>query len=203
MGSRTGRQFQRYNDQGGRQVVGCIPYRLRKPHQSSPINGTVIEEIEVLLISSQKSPKMMFPKGGWETDESIEQAVLRETEEEAGVQGIVRSKLGTWSFKSQSLGIFHEGHMFPLFVTKELDVWPEQNVRRRKWMSVEEAKEACVHLWMKEALDEFICKFPLRKKQEENHKSCLLEYRRTEELRKLGIAAHQSGEEEVDCCLVN
>ncbi|MCI12140.1 nudix hydrolase 4, partial [Trifolium medium] len=30
---------------------------------------------------------MQFPKGGWETDETMEQAALRETIEEAGVVG--------------------------------------------------------------------------------------------------------------------
>lgn len=129
-------------------------------------------------------------QGGWEIDESMKEAVLRETVEEAGVGGIVgvstitlvlvtakyalsyctlcfdnntgvcvyslespttfyvslskmssvvldvilQYKLGTWSFKSKSQGTFHEGHMFPLRVTDEFDVWPEKNVRQRIWV---------------------------------------------------------------------
>ncbi|CAI9780055.1 unnamed protein product [Fraxinus pennsylvanica] len=132
--SRTGRHLQRYN-QGYRLVVGCIPYRIRKTHKSSPY------ELEVLMISSQKSSRMMFPKGGWEIDEDIELAASRETLEEAGVIGSLGDKLGEWIFKSKRQDKFHEGSMFSLLVTEELDVWPEKNVRQRKWMTVDEARE--------------------------------------------------------------
>ncbi|KAL2554827.1 Nudix hydrolase 17 [Forsythia ovata] len=135
--SRTGRHLQRYN-QGCRLVVGCIPYRIRKTNKSSPV-----EELEVLLISSQKSSSMMFPKGGWEIDEDIELAASRETLEEAGVIGSLGDKLGEWVFKSKRQDKFHEGTMFSLLVTEELDVWPEKNVRQRKWMTVNEAREVC------------------------------------------------------------
>ncbi|KAM7484700.1 hypothetical protein LguiA_000709 [Lonicera macranthoides] len=142
--SRTGRHLQRYNNKGRRLVVGCIPYRYK--------NGN--DELEVLVITSQKGQKMMFPKGGWELDESAEEAASRESLEEAGVLGNVQCELGKWSFKSKSCsGTYHEGFMFPLLVTQQLDLWPEKNVRQRKWMSASEAREVCQHVWMKEALD--------------------------------------------------
>ncbi|KAK8579554.1 hypothetical protein V6N13_142745 [Hibiscus sabdariffa] len=84
MVSRTGRHLQRYDNLGRRQVVGCIPYRFK-----CGSDGTISDDLEVLVISSQKGPKMMFPKGGWEIDESIEEAALRESIEEAGVLGNV------------------------------------------------------------------------------------------------------------------
>ncbi|GAB2290432.1 hypothetical protein Dimus_024710 [Dionaea muscipula] len=78
--SRAGRQLQRYNPNGHHLVVGCIPYR----YKGSCKNGT---EVEVLVISSQKArgKGIMFPKGGWELDESVEEAAHRESLEEAGV----------------------------------------------------------------------------------------------------------------------
>ncbi|KAE9588256.1 hypothetical protein Lal_00002741 [Lupinus albus] len=142
---RTGRHLQRYHN-GCRQVVGCIPYRYKS-------KGIQDKEIEVLVISAQKGQGMQFPKGGWEIDESMEQAALRETIEEAGVIGNVESKLGKWVYKSKSQAIMHEGYMFPLLVNKQLDNWPEMNFRKRIWMTVAEAKEICPHAWMKEALD--------------------------------------------------
>lgn len=154
MPSRFGRHLQRYN-QGIRLVVGCIPYRIRNGSRSGKI-----EDVEVLLISSQKSERMMFPKGGWEVDENIEFAASRETMEEAGVVGILGEKLGQWIYKSKrQQEKFHEGSMFPLLVTEELDVWPEKDLRQRVWMSVGEAREACAQPWMKEALDAFVCQF--------------------------------------------
>lgn len=87
-------------------------------------------------------------QGGWETDEALEDAALRETFEESGVVGDVgvQEYLGTWSFKSKSQGTFHEGHMFPLLVTEELEDWPEKTVRKRLWVSCESAYLSCCDL---------------------------------------------------------
>ncbi|ONI09399.1 hypothetical protein PRUPE_5G235900 [Prunus persica] len=166
--SRTGRHMQRY-DEGYRQVVGCIPYRFRKTEQSSSL-----EELEVLVISSQKGQGMLFPKGGWEIDESIEEAAKRETLEEAGVVGHLGSRLGMWRYKSKSHGLIHEGYMFPLLVQQQLDFWPEQSARKRQWMSVAEAREACQNWWMREALEKLVCRqmHPQQKEEAEEETKC-------------------------------
>ncbi|CAI8605446.1 unnamed protein product [Vicia faba] len=130
--SRSGREMQRYNSNGGRQVVGCIPYKYKQN-----IDGSMSNELE----------------GGWELDESLEEAACRESLEEAGVIGIVEHELGEWSFISKRYGIYYEGHMFPLLVKEQLDIWAEKNLRTRLWMNVVEARDACQHWWMKEALD--------------------------------------------------
>ncbi|KAF5445557.1 hypothetical protein F2P56_034603 [Juglans regia] len=147
--SRTGRHSQRYDSKGYRQVVGCIPYRYRETNCQS----SSIEDLEVLVISSQKGQGMMFPKGGWETDETVEDAAMRETQEEAGVVGKVENCLGNWQYKSKRQNIMHEVYMFSLLVNDQLDRWPEKNLRERRWMTVAEAREVCQHGWMKEALD--------------------------------------------------
>lgn len=54
-------------------------------------------EFEVLLVSSQKGHTFMFPKGGWEVDESIEEAACRESLEEAGVIGTV--EVNNWMYR--------------------------------------------------------------------------------------------------------
>ncbi|KAL9252851.1 Nudix hydrolase 17, mitochondrial-like protein [Drosera capensis] len=127
--SRTGRQLQRYNHSGRRLVVGCIPYR----YKGSCDNGEV--------------------EGGWELDESLEEAAYRESLEEAGVLGSIEGELGTWIYESKSHDAVYEGCMFSLLVTKQLDLWPEKNMRQRVWKTIEEAKEVCNQWWMKEALD--------------------------------------------------
>ncbi|XP_044478701.1 nudix hydrolase 4-like [Mangifera indica] len=152
--SRTGRHLQRYCQMGFRQVVGCVPYRYKGIKQ--PQHEIDEEDIQVLLISSQKGKGMLFPKGGWELDESKVDAALRETVEEAGVTGIVEHELGKWNFKSKSHDTYYEGFMFSLLVKEQLEIWPEKNLRKRTWMSVAEARKACQYVWMKEALDRLV-----------------------------------------------
>ncbi|PKA53553.1 Nudix hydrolase 17, mitochondrial [Apostasia shenzhenica] len=153
LASRQGRQLQRYSSTGGRLVVGrCIPYKFNGKCSGNDL----LRCMEVLVISSQKGYGMMFPKGGWESDETIKQAASREALEEAGVQGNVERRLGRWSYKSRTHSAINEGIMFPLNVTEELDNWPEMSVRQRRWVSVAEAREGCQHPWMREALDRLV-----------------------------------------------
>ncbi|CAM6088577.1 unnamed protein product [Calypogeia fissa] len=153
--ARTGRHQQRY-DQGYRLVAGCIPYRVGSPGVS---NGESEQNVEVLMITSQRGEGLLFPKGGWETDETVEEAALREALEEAGVRGILKEKLGTWDFKSkrQQGESCPEGlcraNMFALSVTEQLDTWPEQHARQRQWFPLADAIEQCRVEWMQDALD--------------------------------------------------
>ncbi|KAG1334878.1 nudix hydrolase 17, mitochondrial [Cocos nucifera] len=151
--SRQGRQLQRYSRSGSRLVVGCIPYKF---NIDNPCGDDLDQVMEVLVISSQKGYGMMFPKGGWEIDETIKQAASREALEEAGVQGNVERRLGRWKYKSKTHDAFCEGVMFPLNVTEVLMDWPEMDVRERRWVNVAEAREGCEHLWMKEALERLV-----------------------------------------------
>ena len=152
MVARQGRDLQRYSaSTGGRIVVGCIPYRERANDGG--------EVVEVLVISSRKkgaSAGVMFPKGGWELDESMEEAARREALEEAGVRGETGAKLGSWRYRSRRYDATYEGYMFPLRVTEEMERWPEmESGRGREWVSVREAMERCPHWWMREALQLF------------------------------------------------
>jgi len=107
---------------------------------------------------------MVFPKGGWESDETVQEAAHRETIEEAGVLGFLQEpSLGEFTFKSKKherLGSAHKGrcvaHMFVLEVTEELQEWPERLERQREWVSLEEASRRVRHEWMREALHVWI-----------------------------------------------
>ena len=65
--AREGRELQRF-DGDCRLVTGCVP----------------IYQNKLVLISSQNLG-WVFPKGGWETDETQQQGAAREAYEEAGV----------------------------------------------------------------------------------------------------------------------
>ncbi|GMJ06633.1 nudix hydrolase homolog 4 [Hibiscus trionum] len=168
---RSGRHLQRYDKRGFRLVVGCIPYRYKKTDATSS-NDDVIE---VLVINEQNGKGVLFPKGGWELDESMEEAAVRETLEEAGVVGNIECKLGEWSYKSKRRSILHEGHMFPMLVKQELDLWPEKNIRTRQWVTISKAREECPHLWMREALEELVSRQQMqpRPAEEADRTTCI------------------------------
>ncbi|RVW92994.1 Nudix hydrolase 16, mitochondrial [Vitis vinifera] len=63
----------------------CIPFKHRNPDEGSNENSEKV--VEVLMINSPSGPGLLFPKGGWENDETVEEAAIREAIEEAGVRG--------------------------------------------------------------------------------------------------------------------
>ncbi|CAJ1953311.1 unnamed protein product [Sphenostylis stenocarpa] len=158
--ARTGRQRQRYED-NMRLVSGCIPYRWIKGKVDQ--NEDTEEIIEVLMVSSPKRDDLVFPKGGWEDDETVAEAACREALEEAGVKGIVREiPLGRWEFRSKSSNDSRSqegwcrGYMFALEVTEELKTWPEQKDHNRHWVNIKEAFRLSRYDWMCKALEVFL-----------------------------------------------
>ncbi|KAJ4838069.1 hypothetical protein Tsubulata_050497 [Turnera subulata] len=159
--ARSGRERQRYED-NVRLVSGCIPYRLTKDDREED-NIDLEGRIEVLMLTSPNRTDFVFPKGGWEDDETVVQAACREAFEEAGVKGILKEcPIGEWKFRSKSRqDLFSmegscKGYMFALEVTEELETWPEQEIRDRKWLTIKDAFELCRYEWMREALDRFL-----------------------------------------------
>uniref|UniRef100_A0A7N0VN34 Nudix hydrolase domain-containing protein n=1 Tax=Kalanchoe fedtschenkoi TaxID=63787 RepID=A0A7N0VN34_KALFE len=157
--ARIGRHRQRYQD-NFRLVSGCIPYKVTKDDDES--SSQRMCTVKVLMVSTPNRNDLVFPKGGWEDDETVEEAACREALEEAGVKGILQDvSLGVWEFRSKSREEIScmeggcRGYMFALEVTEELDVWPEQGDKSRKWLNVEEARSLCRYDWMREALDRF------------------------------------------------
>lgn len=162
--ARKGRHRQRYEN-NLRLVSGCIPYRLlTKDAQGYCTCGNLQETwFQVLMVTSPNRDDLVFPKGGWEDDETREEAACREALEEAGVIGIVKeAPLGEWEFRSKSkqnicsLEGGCKGYMFALEVTEVLETWPEHQNRGRRWLNIKEAFELCRYEWMREALEAFL-----------------------------------------------
>lgn len=151
--ARIGRQKQRYEN-GFRLVSGCIPYKFKQGE-----DGDLKDILLVLMISTPNRSDLIFPKGGWENDETDIDAARREALEEAGIQGIIHeTRLGEWIFKSKSKENSSKegackGCMFAMEVKEELDFWPEKSTHGRLWVSVADAFERSRYPWMREALD--------------------------------------------------
>jgi len=158
--ARQGRHNQRYSAEGERLVAGCLPVRAERG-QSGP--GAV----RVLLIGASSGGGLVLPKGGWETDETVQDAARRETVEEAGVRGDIEEEtLGQFRYCSAKAGRLAErnpahapcsvAYIFVMHVTEELDKWPELHKRTRHWLPIEEACARCKHDWIREVLEAWV-----------------------------------------------
>lgn len=109
----------------------CIPVRCTPDHARP-------DSVRVLLISSSNGSGWVFPKGGWELDESAKEAARRETVEEGGVRGdLEEPQLGVYPYSNRKPGSQRKGciaHVFVMNVQEELAVWPEAAHRTRRWV---------------------------------------------------------------------
>lgn len=112
--------------------AGAIPYAI--------VEG----QVAVLLVTSRRSGRWIFPKGGLMEGLSAPEAAAQEALEEAGVEGVVGAMpLGAWrTIKRRGVRVTPiEVDMFPLRVTRQLDNWEEQSQRRRHWAGLREARQ--------------------------------------------------------------
>jgi diphosphoinositol-polyphosphate diphosphatase len=144
--SRTGRERQRFAGEADakiRLVAGSIPTRRAE-------SGAW----EVLMVTNKHKDSLIFPKGGWETDETAEEAAARESMEEAGVVGRL-TPLDEFAFESKMKGGVKtpcKCSVFVMRVTEVMEVWPEGDARSRAWYAPEEAIRNCKHPWMRDAM---------------------------------------------------
>jgi len=92
-------------------------------------------KIEILLITSRTRGKWIIPKGLIDPGDSAPFTALKETIEEAGVQGEVFPEvIGTYEYPKWS-GLCHVS-VFAMQVNKVLDVWEEMDFRKRHWFDI-------------------------------------------------------------------
>jgi len=69
-----------------RMVTGCVP---------------IVEGGRILLVSASRKSEWILPKGGWETDELMEESAIRECFEEAGVLGVLGPRLSEIEYETR------------------------------------------------------------------------------------------------------
>jgi 8-oxo-dGTP pyrophosphatase MutT (NUDIX family) len=94
---------------------------------------------EILLITSSTGNRWIVPKGWIEAGSTPAQCAVEEAFEEAGVQGVLSSKkpFGVVGIKSRG-----RERSIAVFLLEVLEVhkrWPEDELRRREWLSPEKA----------------------------------------------------------------
>ena len=123
---------------------GVIPFKIE--------NGI----IKVLLITSRRTKKWIFPKGIVEPELTPQVSAEEEAYEEAGVSGlIIDEEIG--SYKVDKWGGTCTVTMFPLKVDKVHEEWPESFFRKRKWLNIKQAQL----LITKKEISGLLKKFPI------------------------------------------
>lgn len=98
-------------------------------------------KLELLMVTSMKKQKWIFPKGYIEFNLSAFESAKKEAYEEAGVVGENETvELGSFRLKKKNEVALLK--VFSMEVTKELKDYPEKNMRKRKWFTIDEMNEA-------------------------------------------------------------
>lgn len=97
-------------------------------------------ELQILLITSIRKKKWIIPKGFIEFNLSAFESAKKEAFEEAGVIG-TNETIELGSFTIKKYGGLTNIVVYSMEVEKFKDDYPEKNLRKRKWYSVEEAIE--------------------------------------------------------------
>jgi 8-oxo-dGTP pyrophosphatase MutT (NUDIX family) len=96
--------------------------------------------VDVLMVTSRSGRRWIVPKGIIEPDLSPADSAANEAWEEAGVRGSMRpGAVGTYQY--QKWGGTCTVEVFALDVERLEDAWPEQDLRQRRWVGLDEAAE--------------------------------------------------------------
>ena len=112
----------------------------RKQVAALPVRRDHTGVLQVLLVTSRESRRLVIPKGWPWPGIKDHQAAAEEAREEAGITGKMRKKsIGSYSYDKQkaSGAIPVRVKVFLLEVEIELDDWPESRQRERIWCSVD------------------------------------------------------------------
>lgn len=107
--------------------AGAVPFRVTD------------DGIEFCLITSRGKGKWCFPKGVIDPGETPVETALKESDEEAGVRGeIWGPPLGSYIYSKwgRSLSVI----VMLLQVHETADRWDESDVRKRRWVTLDEAR---------------------------------------------------------------
>ena len=96
--------------------------------------------LDVVMVTSHSGKRWIVPKGIVEPDLSPAESAANEAWEEAGIRGTVRpGAVGTYQY--QKWGGTCTVEVFLLDVERLEDTWPEQDLRQRRCIAVDEAAE--------------------------------------------------------------
>ncbi len=101
------------------------------------------KEIFVCIVKRKGKNVWILPRGRVETNENMENTVVREVKEETGVISKVIRKIGVikYNYYSPFDRLFYdkEVHFYLLKITKHEKFVPNQEIQDMKWVSIQDA----------------------------------------------------------------
>lgn len=113
------------------------------PRQAGALPYAIVEgRLAFLLITTRKTGRWIFPKGGIEPGLTPWESAAKEALEEAGVVGeIAHEPVGSYrTCLGGSGSVLIDVDLYPLRVTNQLDDWREKGQRLRHWVTLGEAR---------------------------------------------------------------
>jgi 8-oxo-dGTP pyrophosphatase MutT (NUDIX family) len=111
--------------------------------------------LEVLLVTSRMGSRWVLPKGVVELDLSPAASAVKEALEEAGVRGTIDDEpLGTYQYRKW--GGTCTVQVFAMEVEEEVADWPEAGMRKRAWLTVDDARRRVDEEGLRQIFDPFI-----------------------------------------------
>jgi predicted phosphate transport protein (TIGR00153 family) len=115
--------------------------------------------VQILLVTSRETKRWVIPKGNQASGTSAHMAAAAEAEEEAGVVGpVCPTALGSYRYRKRrrnGASLMVDVEVFPLAVSRELDVWKEDSERERRWFSLSGAADAVEEEDLRELIRSF------------------------------------------------
>lgn len=111
-----------------------------------PVRKNAQGNLQVCLITSRGTGKWLIPKGWPKKKLQPFETAAEEAREEAGLLGEVgQAAVGSFKY-SKKLHLLASMHcqidVYPLLVEQELENWPEESQRERRWFDQLDAAEA-------------------------------------------------------------
>ncbi len=101
------------------------------------------DETLVLLVTSRETGRWVLPKGWAEKRLAGGELAAREAFEEAGIEGqVTGDPIGSYTYVKRlprEKTIECTVDVYPMWVTRLLDRWPEAKQRRREWFTLAQA----------------------------------------------------------------
>lgn len=153
---------------GGKKSSNKIDRAIRVQYGTLPYRFTETNSLGVLLVTTRRTRRWIVPKGWPIKGLNPPQSAAREAYEEAGIRGTVGAKsIGVFPYEkcldANGVTVPCEVRLFPMFVKRQLETWPEAHEREARWFEPAKALSAVKDASLRELIELFVERITTRK----------------------------------------